>query len=285
MKLLAGLAALAGTSMAFSDTSPFFCSRKLGDLHYITEASNISTQMANFSKRICPDGPQIVIYRVRNLANKAASSEGTYVKHVHYRSPSELDFSLDPSCDIKYLSTMPQDEGENVLIVDVDDEHVHYIDEFLDSSRVVIVQGKPAFQKAGSRMDSLKNYVDDKLNVDLDDYLKRDDESDLADVVAQDVEDDFRAAESMIAQEENESFVTALAEDADAISGSRETLSKTKNDNLFSKYQFFTPGIWLALIVTFFLVFVIYTAVGWVTSIQTSYNAFEKQIDYEKKTE
>lgn len=55
--------------------------------------------------------------------------------------------------------------------------------------------------------------------------------------------------------------------------------------NLFTKYQFFTPGVWMALLVLAFLLFVVATAVLWIALIDISYRAFDKQVDYEKKTE
>lgn len=61
--------------------------------------------------------------------------------------------------------------------------------------------------------------------------------------------------------------------------------STTKGGSLFTHYQFFTPGILSCLILSSFLVFVLYVALSWMTSIEITYLAFDKQIDYEKKTE
>lgn len=71
---------------------------------------------------------------------------------------------------------------------------------------------------------------------------------------------------------------------ADSVSEALSTLAPARS-NLFQTYQFFTPGVWLALIVSVFLIYVASTAVSWITSIQLSYRAFEKQIEFEKKTE
>jgi len=45
---------------------------------------------------------------------------------------------------------------------------------------------------------------------------------------------------------------------------------------LFSRYQYFSPGIFMGLLVVLFIVFVIGLALSWLTSLEISYAAFEK---------
>lgn len=63
------------------------------------------------------------------------------------------------------------------------------------------------------------------------------------------------------------------------------TLSNSTANSLFTKYQFFTPGIWSCLIVSGLLISVLYIALTWISSIEITYGAFEKQVDFAKKTE
>ncbi|CAH2446588.1 V0 sector of the vacuolar ATPase assembly protein 1 [Komagataella phaffii CBS 7435] len=51
------------------------------------------------------------------------------------------------------------------------------------------------------------------------------------------------------------------------------------------KYTFFTPGIWMTTIVSLFLAWVFSVALNWVSSLQISYKAFEKQVNPQKKTQ
>ncbi|OAA58969.1 hypothetical protein SPI_06171 [Niveomyces insectorum RCEF 264] len=47
---------------------------------------------------------------------------------------------------------------------------------------------------------------------------------------------------------------------------------------LFEKYQFFTPGIFMGLIVFFILLFILYGGLSAVASLQVSYGAFDKEM-------
>ncbi|CAI6100510.1 unnamed protein product [Clonostachys chloroleuca] len=50
------------------------------------------------------------------------------------------------------------------------------------------------------------------------------------------------------------------------------------NRNLFEKYQFFTPGIFMGLIVVIFLFAILYVGVSALGSLEVSYGAFEKDV-------
>ena len=56
----------------------------------------------------------------------------------------------------------------------------------------------------------------------------------------------------------------------------REETDEKVKDNLFQKYQFFSPGIFMAIIVSLLLVSVMLFALNWIGSLQISYGAFEK---------
>lgn len=57
-------------------------------------------------------------------------------------------------------------------------------------------------------------------------------------------------------------------------------------DNVFAKYQFFSPGIFMSIIVSLLLVAVMLFALSWISSLQISYGAFEKdpELVRQKKT-
>ncbi|GEQ70608.1 hypothetical protein JCM33374_g4286 [Metschnikowia sp. JCM 33374] len=297
MKLTA-LAACASTALAFADTAAFFSSQQLDaeNLKYITKSSDLSSAFKQFTSQFCLQSPldKLTVYRVGHLSRKAPEAEGTFVKHVHYSSGSEIDLPVAEECSVVYMDNAPSDINEisaNIIVVDVDDAQTHTVDEFLTGANVV-VQGKPGFQTAGSRGESIKEFIGDKLNLDFEALGKRDADdfvdAAVSDKILEEVETDFGIAESLIAAQESDSTVHALSDDsalADYSGSGKNATTPNTRSNLFTNYQFFTPGVWSVLIVCFFLVYVSITAVGWITSIDLSYRSFDKQIEYEKKTE
>lgn len=281
MKFIAGIAACAGAAWAFADTAAFYSSRELTPLGYIADAAAVGAAFAEYTEHFCLDNPHdtLYVYRVAQL-QRGAPAEGTYVQHVHYKSGAAVNWAVSPKCTVEYHSAVPEHTHSNVVVVDIEDGHAHSVAEFV-GAHAVVVQGKPGFHTAGSRGEHIKDFLGDALHVDIDELIKRADGVEDDDVAtAQEVEDDFCAAESMIAAED--SMVTALSDEEYTAYAAGNSTAKS---NLFTQYQFFTPGVWLALIVSLFLLYVATTAVGWITSIQLSYGAFEKQVDYEKKTE
>lgn len=277
MKIAAGIAACAGAAVAFSNTAPLYSSSKLGVSGYILGSSAIAQELLAYSKSVCEQDEKLVIYRVAGLEQSdSAANSGLYIDHVRYSSGASIDLPVDDSCVVEYVSWGEEKlaHGGHVVIVDVEDGNSHSVAEFL-GSRHVIVQGKPSFKV---KAESLKEWVESAVSGLLSRGASADDEE-VGEYSEQEVEADFRAAESMVAEEEG--TVTAVAEAPEA--GNSDGVAATKNSNLFTNYQFFTPGLWSALIVVFFLVYVTVTAVSWISSIQTSYGAFEKQIDFEKK--
>lgn len=292
MKLLS-LAACAGAAMAFADTAPLFASLDLALPNtYMVKAAELNAAFAGLSKQFCSaSSDKLVVYRVAQLLSKKLGLplDAYSVKHVHYNSGSEIDLSLDSACSVQYMSELPADISTisaNVLVVDIDDDAQHTVGEF-SSHKNYIVQGKPSFHKAGARGESIKEFLNEKLHLDFNEPHKREVETLETDEAAMmaEISDDFAKAKSLISAEESDAMVTALADDSDLAMYSAAAKNSTSKSNLFTNYQFFTPGVWLALIVSLFLVFVASTAVNWITSIELSYKSFEKQVEYEKKTE
>lgn len=90
--------------------------------------------------------------------------------------------------------------------------------------------------------------------------------------------------------EESNHDYELLDDDDDLDTSSSQSFISAKKDkqiqkSLFTEYQFFTPGIWSCILISFFLLAILYNALIWVSSIEISYGAFEKQVDYEKKNE
>lgn len=50
------------------------------------------------------------------------------------------------------------------------------------------------------------------------------------------------------------------------------------NGPLFERYQYFTPGLFMGLLVSFVLVMILYVGITGVASLQVSYAAFDKEM-------
>ncbi|KAI5948718.1 hypothetical protein KGF57_005329 [Candida theae] len=94
--------------------------------------------------------------------------------------------------------------------------------------------------------------------------------------VEQDIDADFAEANRLAAEEDQP---VSILEDIPSNS------TTVKHDNLFTNYQFFTTGIWSGLIVSGFLLLILYGALTWLSDLQITYASFEKQVDFDKKNE
>lgn len=292
------LVACASSALAFSNTAAFYSSHQLvGDgLKYITKSEHLRSAFERLTSDFCllSPGEILTVYRVGRLSREQpdnSDEKSTFIKHVHYQSGSDVDLPISEACSIAYVDEFPADVSKisaNVVVVDVEDSQTHTVGEYLGRGKVV-VQGKPGFREAGTRGESLKDFIGDKLNLDFDTIQKRDLGDSLldkeSDALLEEAENDFELAELLIAAQESDARVTALSDDSKLVEGSGALKNGTSRSNLFTHYQFFTPGVWLVLIVCFFLVYVCVTAVSWITSIDLSYRSFEKQVEYEKKVE
>ncbi|KAK6197499.1 vacuolar ATP synthase subunit S1-domain-containing protein [Scheffersomyces amazonensis] len=309
LHLVASVLALSEGVVGFSDTASFYSSIKLnGQFDYITEASVLSRSIQSVTNNVCRDNERLIIYRVKGLSHnggilpeESSSSPISFIKHVHYNSPNEIDFEIGESCNqdsIKYVNDINSIEqySNPIVIVDVEDDHHHKVEEFLThpSNIKVIVQGKPKFHSK-TKLKDLERLIEDKLyehlNIDIasgSKTTKRDqidhEEEDFDKIIAE-VEEDFRAAESFIA-EEGDSVVSIFDDEGDVEATEDQIITpKATGSNLFTNYQFFSSGIWSGLIVSGFLLFVLYNALSWISTIEVSYGSFDKQIDFEKKNE
>lgn len=290
---LAGLVTLAlfeASALAFSDTAPFFSSASLGKLSYYEESTNLGSVWTRFTNDICSSNKKTVVFRVNNLRHHTDVHDGSYVEHVHYKSAADLDLPLGDTCgsnQVSYQQTISTFD-KPLTIIDVEDNESHTFGEFTsavtDPLVMVVVQGKPSFHKTRSHLEEIKNYVEDKvydnLNIELGVHHKRSDTEDF-DKIVEEVEADFAKAESLVSKYPH-GQVTALSE---ATAEPAASPQKRNNLSLFTEYRFFTPGIWLGLIVSAMLITVLVTALLWIGSLDISYKSFDKQVDYEKKNE
>ena len=293
LNLLASTLSITSLVNAFSDTAIFYSNNNnqlsLNTNDYIIESKSIAPLVLQYSESVCSQqdsNKQLYIYRVKQLSKGDTTDyDGFILNHVHYPSVDDLHFEISESCVVKYGSD-EQDSNANVIIIDVEDDQIHTIDEFLNKGHEnLIIQGNPSFK----HHKKLKQFAND-LNEMLDDYFhhgdeeeaelhKRDEDVDDNEQLEQEIEDDFRQAESLV-NGENDEPVTIFDKPIEVAKS-----NQTKVNNLFTKYQFFTSGIWLGIIVSLLLLSILYVAIQWLGALEVTYSSFEKQVDYDKKNE
>ncbi|CCE86196.1 Piso0_005852 [Millerozyma farinosa CBS 7064] len=308
--MLSWFIALLPLAYAFTDTAPFYSSQKLtNSFPYIASSKAVGFDISSIVNNICESNDRIVIYRVKNLQREGIPQKGTFLKHVQYANAGDLDITKDISCSasqVKHLfnEQLGENDNTNVVIIDIEDQAQHKIDEFLgdQSDKIVVVQGKPSFGTndhqneavlesiqgglrnvyASLEKNVLKSAGNGRRSADAEDEDSQG--ADDFDKVVSEVESDFDKAKSMLAQE-SDLPVNILTSESESSPSITSVPSVSAKHDLFSKYQFFSPGIWMCSIVSIFLVFVLSVALSWITSLEISYKAFEKPIDFEKKTE
>lgn len=94
-----------------------------------------------------------------------------------------------------------------------------------------------------------------------------------------------RLAEGQIDVESIENGIRDAFQDIEELidenSSSKATVAA--GNSLFDNYSFFTPGIWMGTLISLFLFFLVAQALSWLSSMQISYRAFEKPVDFQKK--
>ena len=286
MHVLAVLASFTGSTYAFVDTAPLFATPafRSADFPYIAQSSNVRRAVKEYTQQFCSESSQaLFIYRVSTLDRQKLplGGDSSFIHHVHYNSGSDVDLEVHRSCVVEYKDQIPVDitvSSANVIVVDLDG--IDYQLDLLLAHPNVVFQGKP-------KSDSIRKSLDDKLHLDLDSlnkiaHLADSDDKGIIDEESYDLEDEYLVTEELLLTKKRE-IKSSLASDGISEHGSEE--EKKLNLNLFTEYQFFTPGVWLSIIVSLFLVFVTTAAISWITSIELSYKSFEKQVDHEKKNE
>lgn len=291
--VLASTLSIASLASAFSDTAIFYSNNQLPSLsntnhhrQYITESKSIASSLLEYSESICSEGKQLYIYRVKQLS-KGHEHDGLMLGHVHYPTTNDLNFEMGSSCVVKYGEDSRI--NANVVIIDVEDDQQHTIDEFVAKGHEnLLVQGNPSFKHNQRNHKQFVNDVVEKLfendEVNLVKIVKRDEDVD-EDEIEREIEQDFKEAESLAAGRDNDN--DADEDDIPITKPIKISKNNTRHDvdNLFTNYQFFTSGIWLGIIVSLLLLSILYGGISWLASLEVSYPSFEKQVDYDKKNE
>ncbi|KAJ5717454.1 BIG/ATPase V1 complex subunit S1 [Penicillium malachiteum] len=89
---------------------------------------------------------------------------------------------------------------------------------------------------------------------------------------------EFPESDSVVYESSNEFNQDGLHMDLkrDYSSHSSYSSSSDRHQSLFDEYQYFTPGIFMGLLASFFFILILYIGISALSSLQVSYAAFEK---------
>ena len=305
MKLQFALCVLPA-ALAFTNTAPFYGLDFTGRKQDHLVRSDSLKQLVDLPAAVCSGEVQKQLLWVRMagldfdaLKYLVTDAPDSYIDAVFYASADAAAAVTIDSC-LKSQTSISQgsladnfvDYDVNVVEVTPEAQLAEVTNQFkkLATNPLIWVQGKPAFAAPYLlTLEQVKEFVGDKIGEDLDEielfgHAKRTDSDDQdASALEAEIESDFRAAESYIIAEGDKPV--GMYDSKENKTTSAPSKKHKKIDNLFSNYQFFTPGILLCLIVSFALVGVLYVALGWIASLEITYKSFDKQVDYEKKQE
>ena len=271
VQLTACLGVFAPLSLAFSNTGKLILnplgSTSLIETHKIVKTDKLENVVLEETKNMCLGSGTIYVYQVDELITDKGYN-GMQYDNVFYPDQDNANFTsakIAEECEVRYFKHYKSISMIEIL-------------KFHQDSDNVIVQTIPSFKTKGS-LDNIKEKVYDLYNDEDIIIEKRSQEEDDEARIEEEIEQDFKEAESLASEETNP--VNILDTDKDKPNNG----TIIKHDNLFTKYQFFTPGIWSGIIVSLFLLTILYGALSWLTSLEITYSSFEKQVDYDKKNE
>lgn len=271
------------SAFAFSDTAPIIIHSNNQDAlesnhKYITKFDDIKSKVNDIINKSCSTkNSKTFIYQIEDLNIESQYSwlvnKGGY-PNVLYHEKSEVSYDFDGKCEDEELGTVQYSVLKTGSLKEIYENHKE------NKNEMFIIQVLPKFT-SGHSLKAIKEkvynlYNDEDIVISGKRDKQSDDENDAE--IEQEIEHDFEVAESL-ASEESEP-VNIFDTDKQNKNG-----TVVKHDNLFTKYQFFTSGIWSGIIISGFLLVILYNALSWLSSLEITYASFEKQIDFDKKNE
>ncbi|CAN3486677.1 hypothetical protein DICA1_F37082 [Diutina catenulata] len=265
MKLSQVVGTIAAVSIpavsAFSDTvRVFYPEAALEGVPYIGEVSDIKDKITEFSELKCSEGTPFTVY---TTSFKLESTPGSFA-NVLSKKYINVDSAVAGGCKVVHRTLGSEEE-----LAEEDLSGLWVIQE--------LYQGKSAYDSAREYLGELWDRVTPQKRDDSDSSDSSDDE-----VTEEQVQEEFAQAHSMLQEEGDKPVHIFKGEDP------KEDFGNSTLDlgtGLFARYQFFTPGLLSVALVAGLLLYILFEGISWLASIQITYQAFEKQVDIDKKTE
>ncbi|CAI7604397.1 unnamed protein product [Penicillium manginii] len=279
-----GLLALAAAAVdAFRDTSPFFLastSELLANSAYIKTSASLFDDLSS-SLSSCPSDYYVVVHQPGVHSSdfstrKSAPRLGARMmgKDKSIRSQMSVN-EVAGLLDVKEIKNILQEKckAETTAIDGSSGEYPSYFD---SAPRVIDIEF-PMLSLGSDRASQLSD--NDGLISDIIDRLPPKSKYTLLYVTSP---REFPESDSVIYESDGagSSYLDPVHMDLKRdYSSYKSDSSDSESDrriSLFDEYQFFTPGIFMGLIATFFFVTILYIGVSALSSLQVPYAAFEK---------
>ncbi|KAI0503306.1 ER protein BIG1 [Xylaria bambusicola] len=263
LSVAAAVAGLCASSHAFSDSSPFilFSTAKLSKPTSDHQLQS-SSQVLETTKQLlssCPTNRYLFISQP-NLNAAHLSSSAAVPKLTESISHTTSSYSIAEVAgefDVRSIATYIRETCE------------------LPQSSINVVELLPVpSSAAGSEMALKEN--DDELGMILEQYETSTVESYTV-VYAGGVQAEKPQTYAPEFTDDG-AGPTELKRQLHDVNGVRRQEKDGKNLPLFEKYQYFTPGIFMSLIVLIILMSILYAGISAVASLEVSYGAFDKEM-------
>ncbi|ODV86018.1 hypothetical protein CANARDRAFT_28070 [[Candida] arabinofermentans NRRL YB-2248] len=290
------LLSIASIAYAFQNSAPLLISSdRLIELPYISKFDSISDKIESFTQDICNDDNKALILTIDGLFNfddvritQFFKFSSKFTKHVIYKDETNSLLSIAKNCnvqdidmndDVKWLTSIINSNA-NIITIKLSND----IDELFNNLNKlsvvypvdnIIVQTLPSFKNTNSLLnkatDSLTKQKQTKRHSVIDQDIDYD-------TLEKDLKDAFDEIEKLI---QDESYT--IQDDDKSTIYKNVSAPVPIDGSLFDKYGFFSNGIWMGTLVSLFLFSVLYIALGWLSSLQVSYKAFDKPFNANKK--
>jgi uncharacterized protein YheU (UPF0270 family) len=273
---------------AFQNTGPLLVSVKRGPgVKYVGNAmfdgpmvhlNKVNDDMELFTENYCSENPEksISLVKVYGLSNDLQikglfdAFDDSIVEYliydVIYQNPVNDELSMSSACHNVEVSMLEFDEGTISEIKTISEE---------SDADIMLIQFPPKFAPPSESL--LKEITSSVYNKLVANGVKRE-EIDY-DTIEQELQNSFEEVDELLDEE-----IVSIYESEDEYSvGQKASSRDVVSGSLFDKYTFFSDGIWMAIIVVAFLIILLSIVLSWLSSMKTSYGAFEKPVDFEKK--
>ncbi|RYP24510.1 hypothetical protein DL765_000530 [Monosporascus sp. GIB2] len=267
------LAALCATVHAFSDSSPFilFSTAKLPEPASLDQLQS-SSQVMESAKGLlksCPTTRYLVVSQPNlNAAHLVAGQAVPNLYQRLERAESRLSIAeVIGDLDVKELSDFIREscDGKSATV------------DVLELGPIATTQSATALKENGMSRAILFRQTanvdcgaDDQLGAVLEQYQ---------------AEGSYTVIYAAGPRTEAPKTYTAEFQDSAHVELKRQlqhlgkrALNDTSNLPLFEKYQFFTPGIFMALFILVILLSILYSGISALSSLEVSYGAFDKEM-------
>ncbi|KAI9375449.1 BIG/ATPase V1 complex, subunit S1 [Aspergillus egyptiacus] len=269
------LALGAATAGAFRNTSPFF----LASTSEITSASkqlqSATSLLDDLSTTLstCPSDYYVIasqpgVHSTDFATRKAAPRLGAKMtgQDEEIRSTTVVNEVVGVLEAKQIRSVLETECGAQTTVIDASSGS--YSTEFGKEPQVIVVEF-PLLSLGTEREQQLSDH--DGLLSDIVGRLS----SKKYTILYVTTPREFDETDSPLYQPESDSFQDAMHVDLKRDYSAHFRRDET-NNSLFDEYQYFTPGIFMGLMATFFFLVILYIAFSALMSLQVPYAAFEK---------